>query len=150
MSPREVEAGIAARFSDYYRRQIVWIEEAVAALDAVLTSAAEPDYDQWIEEDAERARRLDELVAEHSALKKEWDAALRLSDAERDGVQQLLRKVEALRQEFESKRSAVTGRLAQAVDALQGEAGDLRRGRENARKYGTDEASGGAIVDRRA
>jgi hypothetical protein len=148
--PHRAASGIATRFSDYYCRQITWIEESVAALDAVLASSTEPDYGAWVEEDANRVRRLDELVAEYSALKKEWDATPGLSAGERDGVQQLARRVASLRQDFESRRLAVSARLAQAADALQGEAGLLRRGRENARKYGTDEASGGAIVDRRA
>lgn len=150
MTSQRAGAEIAARYSDYYRRQIAWIEESIAALDAVLASSAEPDYNTWIEADAQRARRLDELVAEHSALKKEWDAASALGASDRDAVQQLARRVESLRQDFESRRLAVTERLAQAAHSLLGEAGDLRRGRENARKYGADEDEGGAIVDRRA
>ncbi len=150
MTSSGASADIAARFSDYYLRQIAWLREAVAALDAILATAAEPDYDRWSAEDAARARRLDDLIAEHSALKKEWNAARDLPAAEREAVGALARQAHALRAEFDDRRASVSPRLAEALHAMRGEAGDLRRGRENARKYGTDSESGGAIVDRRA
>ena len=150
MTPQGVGAGIAARLSDYYRRQIAWLGETVAALDAILVTAGEPDYDRWSAEDAARARHLDDLVAEYVALKKEWDAARGVAAGEREAVGALAREVASLRVHFEERRTAVTARIAAALHAMRGEAGDLRRGRENARKYGTDGEPGGAIVDRRA
>jgi len=143
-------AGITERISDYYRRQIAWLRDAVGALDVVLASTDEPNYDQWSAEDAARARKLDELVAEFSALKKEWSAARGISAADRDAIGVLKQQVDTLRAEFDDRRVAVTARLASAVHSMRGEAGDLRRGRGNARKYGTGETDGGAIVDRRA
>lgn len=141
---------IAARLSDFYTRQFAWLDESIAALDAVLGSSAEPDYDRWTEEDAQRAKRLGELAAEFNALKKEWDTTPGLSSADREHVRALARQFDARAAEFEARRKSVTARLAQSIDALRGESGALRRGRENARRYGTDDASGGAIVDRRA
>jgi len=141
---------IAARLSDYYRRQIAWLHESVGALDAILARAEEPDYDRWTEEDRVRARRLDELVAEYAALKKEWDASRGVPADDRDAVASLAGEVALLRGRFDERRIAVTARLAETLYAMRGEAGELKRGRENARKYGTDEESGGAIVDRRA
>jgi len=141
---------IAARFSDFYGRQIAWLRESISALDAMLAETGEPDYDRWTAEDTARARRLDDLVAEFNALKKEWDAVKTVSAGDRAAVESLAREVAALRGEFQARSAKMTERLARSLDALRGEAGDLRRGRENARKYGTDGDPGGAIVDRRA
>jgi len=136
--------------SDYYARQFAWLDESIAALDAVLASNAEPDYDRWTEEDARRAKHLRELVAEFNALKNEWDRTPGLSAADRAQVRGLAQRFDARAAEFDARRKTVTERLAKSIDALRGESGTLRRGRENARKYGTDDDSGGAIVDRRA
>ncbi len=141
---------IAARLSDYYARQLAWLDESIAALDVVLASNAEPDYDRWTEEDAQRAKRLGDLVAEFNALKNEWDRTPGISPEDRESVRALSKKFDTRAADFESRRKSVTARLAASIDALRGESGTLRRGRENARKYGTDDDSGGAIVDRRA
>lgn len=141
---------IAARLSDYYARQLAWLDDSIAALDAVLGSSAEPDYDRWTEEDAQRARRLGELAAEFNALKKEWDGTPGISPADREHVRALAQQFDARAAEFDARRKTVTERLAVSIELLRGESGTLRRGRENARKYGTDDASGGGIVDSRA
>lgn len=141
---------IAARLGDYYTRQFAWLDESIAAFDAVLQSSAEPDYDRWTDEDARRAKHLGDLVAEFNALKKEWDRTPGLSAADRESMRALARRFDARVAEFETRRKSITERLALSIEALRGESGALRRGRENARKYGTDDASGGGIVDHSA
>lgn len=141
---------IGTRMRHYFARQIAWSETTLEALEGIDAIEDEEAAGAFLKGDGERARDLESLEQEFAALKKEWEAASDVPEAEREAVSELARRAEALSEEVRTQMTEAVQELTRRAESDQREVDALRRGRRDARKFaGGDESSGG-FVDRQA
>lgn len=140
---------IAARMKDYFERQIAWSGEALRALHE-LDPAHEDGLAAFVEGDGERAVALHALEQEFAALKNEWDRDATIGERERAEVRAVADEAARVSTELQRALEDAARRCQDAGESAQTELGRLRRGRQNARKFASDDESHGYFVDREA
>ena len=99
---------------DYFKRQIACCEQALAEYQNLPDDLTGPDLEAARERQQRYARRWQDLADEFWVLKREWDAASGLSDADRAAVREL---------------AGQAGPLVDRLAAMQAAAADLLGGR---------------------
>jgi len=152
MSPAFQSPGprIADRMADYFRRHIEWTEEGAAQLDRFEQDGSEDGFQAFQEHDAQRARALESLEAEFTALLKEWKASSEPTPAEREQVRALAQDAQAASDAMKERLERLSETFGAQTSEIQTELGTLRRVRNTARKFAAPEDAGGGFVDRRA
>ena len=126
-------ADIAARMTDYFKRQIAWFEQVLAEWDSVLTDLEAERLDELLARQEQDAVTTRQLEREFWALDTEWTEAV-VSEVERAEVRRLAARAEALATELgamcERAAAAASGQAATVKDTLQ----ETQRGHAMLRK----------------
>lgn len=143
-------AGIAERLSDFFERQLKWIDDGFAFLDSLPHEPDTETLEAFVTSDAKRARELTTLEHEFHALKKEWDRSDSVDPLGRAKVRELATRAEERSVALSERMEELRASLSQLGTELDKELSGLRIARQNVRKFRQTDSPGGGIVDRQA
>lgn len=143
-------ARIAERMTDYFGRQIAWLEEMSSEFSQIDQESSESELAQFAEERHAQQQKTVDLAEEFSGLKREWDDCDTCTEEERKSVRELAQRADALSLELQ-------GRIASAVNATEAykatvsEAiGKVRQGKGMLGKFRTSDTDDPGYLDQNA
>lgn len=145
------EPTLPHRMEDYFSRQIAWMQELLADFDTLDAELDAEDFKSMVTRQKESARKTSDLEQEFRALWKEWESKIStVPESEQAPVRELAQRAEALSLRLAELSEQAAARVDQELTTVRSALLEVRRSRENLRKYAQQFSPPPGFMDKRA